>query len=129
MKTCIVVDDTGFDRRINVLCAERVGYTVTGVKSGEDALKLCSRQLPDCMLIDMEMTGMNGMELLAKLHEIKEFDKVTVIICTSYDHASFVQQARINGASACITKPITHYKLKDTLDEIEFMRDVMSGSG
>ena len=127
MKTCLVVDDSTFDRRINALCAERVGFSVLEAENGEAALSLCQNKLPDYMLIDLEMAGMNGMELLSRLQKIKGIEKVTIIICTSHDHPSFVQQAHVNGATAYITKPITHHKLKDRLDDIELMNTIMSG--
>ncbi len=118
MKTCIVVDDVKFDRMMLVRCATSLGFEVIEAASGKEALELCKKQLPDCMLIDWEMKGMTGVELMEKLRELEGGDTVCALMCTSHEHFSFVGHAYMSGAYGFISKPITKEKLKQTLDEL-----------
>ena len=119
MKTCLVVDDTPFDRKIVELCATKMGLEVTSASSGKEALEICEKALPDCVLLDWEMQEMNGIELLKKLRALEGGGRLPIIICTSHQHASFVGHAYIQGASSYIPKPVTPDRLEEKLRELK----------
>src|ERR1700727_2014669 len=104
MKTCLVVDDTALDRKMLVMCAEKIGFSANEVPSGEAALSVCHKNLPDCILLDWEMKGMDGITFLEKLRKMEDGKNVAVVICTSHEHPSFIGHAYICGATGFITK-------------------------
>lgn len=118
MKSCLVVDDTDLDRRMSAICATKSGFAVSEAKSGEEALEICRNKLPDCVLLDWEMTGMDGITLVKELRELKDSKSTTILICTSHEHPSFIGHAYVSGANGYITKPITPQKLREKFTEL-----------
>lgn len=118
MKTCLVVDDAALDRKMVGLSAAKTGFAVSMAESGKEALALCNKSLPDLMLLDWEMQNMNGIEVLKQLRQLNGGDHVPVILCTSYEHPSFIGHAYVHGASGYITKPVTQDKLAAKLGEL-----------
>lgn len=121
MKTCLVVDDGPLDRALLILHATSLGLKVTEASSGEEALTLCHTTLPDCILLDWEMPGMKGIELLEEIRRMENGASVCILICTSHEHASFIGHAFIKGANGYITKPITEFGLESKLREVRFL--------
>lgn len=115
MKTCLVVDDAAFDRKIMVSCVSKFGFDASEASSGEEALAMCRKYIPDCLVVDIEMHGMNGFGFLQELHKLDGGNKVPVIMCTSHEHPSFIGHAYVKGANGYIVKPITHDKLETEL--------------
>ena len=122
-KTCLVVDDSDFDRKIVEGCVTKAGLSVITAKSGEEALKLAKQKLPDCFLIDWEMPGMTGIELLKELRAVPGAEEIPIVFCTSHEHPSFVGHAFVQGATGYISKPITVQKVEDTFEGLGLLRD------
>lgn len=112
MKTFLIVDDSPFDRKFIEHSATQIGLSVTVVSSGEEALAECNTSFPECILLDWEMKGMNGMEVLQRLRQMEQGKETIIIICTSHEHPSFIGHAYVCGANGYIVKPITPDKLK-----------------
>lgn len=115
MKTCLVVDDAAFDRKLMVTCASKFGLDVSEASGGEEALSLCRQSIPDCLLLDIEMKGMDGFGFLQELRKLEGGKTVPVIMCTSHEHPSFIGHAYIKGASGFIVKPVTPEKFEQEL--------------
>lgn len=118
MKTCLVVDDIPFDRKVMVSCVSRLGLSVSEATGGREALSLCRSSMPDCFLLDLEMPEMSGLDVLREIRKMENGDEVPVIICTSHEHPSFIGHAYVNGASSYIVKPVTQDKLENELGKL-----------
>ena len=66
--------------------------------SGDKALVLCQQELPDVILMDMVMPGMDGLETTRKV--LEEYPSVKIIILTSFTKDSMVQDALEAGATS-----------------------------
>lgn len=73
-------------------------------KDGLEALRMCRTQQFDLLLVDIEMPGLNGLELMNSLKQ-NGFDGQLLVI-TAYPRFSYAQKAVEFGASAYILKPI-----------------------
>lgn len=73
--------------------------------NGKDALRLAHEVVPDLILLDAEMPGMNGFELLKALKADTQFADVPVIFITSHTEAGFEVSALEMGAVDFIAKP------------------------
>jgi len=118
VKTCLIVDDSAFQRKTLEYCVSKAGFSPIVKSSGQEALEACSKSFPDCVLLDWEMQEMNGMEFLKLFRQMEGGEDIPVIICTSHEHPSFIGHAYLNGANGYITKPITHDNLKRELSKI-----------
>jgi DNA-binding NtrC family response regulator len=92
----------------------RWGYEVLGVGSAEDALARFSEYAPAVLIADVELPGMNGLDLLAKLDE--ELRTVPAIIITGKGSEERVIAAIEQGAFWYIEKPLKAAVLRSLLD-------------
>jgi two-component system response regulator YesN len=81
--------------------------------NGAEALEKMERQLPNLILIDCKMPVMDGLELLARIHERKW--PVKSVILSGYDEFQYAQQALKLGASEYVLKPPDLDKLVETV--------------
>jgi CheY-like chemotaxis protein len=71
MKTILVVDD---EQNIRFLYKEELeedGYQVSVAATGEEALKMLVKQIPDLIILDIKMPGMDGIEVMRKIKDEK----------------------------------------------------------
>lgn len=99
----VVDDDPAVCRAISRLLRSH-GYTVRSFSSAEAFLEESSDQLPDCLVLDVQMPGTNGLELQAHLAESGA--AIPVIIITALGTDATRDAALSRGASAFIEKPV-----------------------
>lgn len=121
MKTCLVVDDGQLDRAILCRHAVALGFKVIEATRVEEALALCKPTLPDCILLDWEMPGMKGIEMLQQIRTSDGGDKIGIFICTSHEHPSFIGHAYTQGVTGYLTKPITQFDLESKLRDAGYL--------
>jgi len=101
----MVVDDEKATRLVLRRAMEREGYQTLDADSGEYCLSLCQKQLPDVILLDAVMPGMDGFFCCSQLKEMfGELCPPILMITTLYDKES-IDNAFSVGASDFITKP------------------------
>jgi PAS domain S-box-containing protein len=101
----LMVDDTpaNIDVLRKVLAKE--GYQLFFANSGEKALKIANRALPDLILLDVMMPGMDGYETCRRLKEIEETQHIPIIFITAKNQVEDVIEAFQLGAVDYINKP------------------------
>jgi DNA-binding NtrC family response regulator len=112
MKILLVDDEEQFVKTL----AERIQMRDLGPKvalNGEQALKLIDDQVPDVIVLDLKMPGMDGMELLRRIR--KAYPEVQVIILTGHGTAKDEKEARKLGAFDYLQKPVDIEKLMSTI--------------
>ncbi|MHB9093534.1 MAG: response regulator [Eubacteriales bacterium] len=106
----LVVDDQMGVRRLLFEAFNEEGYTVELAASGQEAVDKVNEAMPDLILMDMKMPGMNGIEAL---HEIKKTnDSVLVIMMTAYGELEIVAEAMKLGIKEYVTKPFDINELR-----------------
>ena len=110
MKQVLIVDDEKITLRALQEEFHAAGYTVTAVTDGEAASAQIQSQHFDLVLLNMQLPGKNGLELLKECHE-KSPDTVVIII-TAFASVEHAVTAMRLGASDYITKP---YDIDDML--------------
>ncbi len=105
-ETVLVVDDV--DAQIDIAHAmlEQLGYTVSAVSSGEEAIQYIKHHKTDLIVLDMIMQpGMDGMATYKRMLEINPDQKA--IIASGYSETKQVKETITMGAGAYIKKPYT----------------------
>jgi len=125
----LVVDDQAANVRVVTALLERHGYAVTAASNGKDALQAATGEVPDLLLLDMMMPGMDGFELLAALRELPGFRQVPTVFLTAAQDRDLLLRAFEAGAVDYVTKPFmpeellarvsAHLGLKLTRDRLE----------
>ena len=87
----LVVDDSKLVTDIVKLRLEMYGYQVRLAHSGEEALDCIADDVPDLMVLDVQMPGIDGYEVCRRLRDNPLLDDLRIIMLTSSDdkHAAF----------------------------------------
>jgi two-component system, NtrC family, response regulator AtoC len=99
----LVVDDEHLIRWSLEQNLKKQGYEVMTAGSGEDALKLVREEPPDLILLDIQLPGISGLEVLEKVKEID--DDIVVIMVTAQGGLETAVNAMRMGAYDYINKP------------------------
>ena len=113
----LVVDDSGFSRRILKQILEEAGYNVDEAQDGLEALERYALSKPQVVLLDVVMNGMTGLEVLAKLRELDP--KAKVVLATADVQSSTAATAREAGAAGIICKPFQRERVIQTITAVE----------
>ena len=99
----LVADDEEEIRNILSRILEKEGFEVITASDGEQAMqKICS-DIPDAVLLDVRMPGLNGMEVLKKIKAIEE--NLPVVLVTAYADTHQAVEAMKEGAYDYLAKP------------------------
>ena len=99
-----VLDDDESVRKALVRLLEAAGHTARDFSSGRDFLKSWHLDLPDCLVLDLQMPGLAGVDVQQALNQAGA--KFPVIIITAHDAASVREEAMSHGAVAYLHKPV-----------------------
>jgi two-component system, chemotaxis family, chemotaxis protein CheY len=112
----LIVDDSSLARRTVRTVLEEMGHTVEEVSDGSQAIERFYLGRPDLVVLDMVMTGMYGLDVLAKIREMNPTARVIVV--TADIQKSTQDQVRAAGASGFINKPVNRQKLTDAVSKV-----------
>ena len=101
----LVIDDSHFSREAISAALVKIGFSVNTAENGADGLKLASDKVFDVALVDFEMPGMQGPEVLRKLRALGPKAPTLLIMLTSRTGAVDRLRAKFAGCDAYMTKP------------------------
>src|SRR5213593_1070401 len=111
----LVVEDDPATRDGLTALLESWGYNASAATDGRAAIKICAKELPQAIVTDLMMPGMNGLELVEALGE--RVQQVTVIVLTGQATIETAVQAIKLGAYDYLTKPLEPEKLRAVLEK------------
>ena len=108
----IVDDDASLRRSLRNLLTS-VGFSVETFASAEDFLRSVERETTACLVLDLRMAGMNGLDLLR--HLVVTGSRIPVVILTAHGDDEARQRALEGGAVAFLGKPFRADALLDAV--------------
>jgi two-component system, chemotaxis family, chemotaxis protein CheY len=106
MKKVLVVDDSPTVRQQVSMALKQAGFGVIEASDGIDgAAKVAANPDIGMIILDVNMPGMNGLEMLEKIRESPEHAQLAVIMLTSEGERTLVDRAKKAGAKGWIVKP------------------------
>jgi two-component system nitrogen regulation response regulator NtrX len=109
----LVIDDEAPIRDSLRMTLEYQGYEFIGAATGQEGLALAEREAPDLVFLDIKMPGMDGIEVLERLHAM--YETLPVVIISGHGTASTAFEAANKGAFDFIEKPFATEKVLVTL--------------
>lgn len=109
-----IVDDDDAVRDSLALLLESAGLEVESFDNAADALARCEKTRPACVITDVRMPGMDGLELQGKLSELRI--DVPVIVITGHGDVPLAVQAMKAGAADFIEKPFSDNVILASID-------------
>lgn len=114
----IVEDNDVVRDGLQLLISSMSNYAVVGAYiSCEQALKNLEKDLPDVILMDLDLPGMSGIEGIQRIKKIHP--EIHIIVITVHEDSEMVFEALCAGASGYITKNANHSRLLDAIDEVQ----------
>ncbi len=95
---------------------ENIGFIVDDAVSGEDAIKVIDSKVPDIILLDNKLPGIQGIEVLEYINQ-KRLDTIVLMI-TSYASLELAVKATNKGAHDFIPKPFTPQELRSAIESV-----------
>lgn len=112
----LIVDDEISLVQVCQLILEGVGHTVRGAVNGRQALRMVAEEMPDFILLDVMMPGMNGIEVCRQIRQSYPSASPIIAMYTA-DGRSEVQEASMDaGADAFITKQNPFFDLPEKIN-------------
>jgi DNA-binding response OmpR family regulator len=117
-KTILVVDDEMAIRMIlESLLGER--FNVVCLENGEQALEwLQENKLPDCMILDLTMPGIDGFEVISRMRKDRSLAHVPVIVLSSKDSSADRIRCSKLGANEYVVKPFRPAELEARIESL-----------
>ena len=116
MSTIMLVDDSAIILLIVSRILRHSGYSVEKAANGEVAMTKFNAGLNVNLLItDLNMPGMNGIELIREVRRLPAYESVPILFLTSESQPSKKLEAKAAGASGWIVKPVTADELLKTI--------------
>jgi DNA-binding response OmpR family regulator len=106
----LVIDDEPAVVDILVTCLREEGYGALGAETSDEGLKLAILSRPELVLLDIALPGMNGIELLKRIHSI--IPTTRVIMVSGNTDPVLAREALELGALAYVDKPFDFAYLK-----------------
>ena len=107
----LVVDDSPTERHVLVDLLTRNGYQVLTAESGEEGIDKAKAELPDLVLMDVVMPGLNGYQATRTLTRDDVTKHIPVIVCTSKSQETDKIWGLRQGAHDYMVKPINGEEL------------------
>lgn len=118
----VVDDDEGMVATLKDILGV-AGYQVDIAYSGNEAVEYVRQQVPDCILMDVRMPGLSGVEAYREIKRLAP--ESFVIFMTAYAASSLVDDARREGAVEIVPKPLDLEKVLNLIEETAQKTSVM----
>jgi twitching motility two-component system response regulator PilH len=106
VRKILVVDDSPTDRQFMLEMLAKKGYQVVTAENGEDAIVKAKSELPDLILMDVVMPGLNGYQATRQITRDDATKHIPVIMCTSKGADTDKIWGLRQGANDYLIKPI-----------------------
>src|SRR5690606_27843986 len=106
MARVLIIDDSPTETYKLTSMLEKNGHVVLTADNGEAGIELAQKELPDLVLMDIVMPGLNGFQATRQLAKSPETAHIPVIIVTTKDQETDRVWGMRQGARAYLTKPI-----------------------
>jgi DNA-binding response OmpR family regulator len=81
------------------------GYHVINAVNAEDALQETRHTVPDLILVDIKLPGMDGFDFFHEIRKSEQFKNVPIVFLTAFNDMNAMIYAKKSGAADYITKP------------------------
>jgi CheY-like chemotaxis protein len=114
----LLIDDSKVTRYALRIELKKLGIEVDTADSAEAALETLKRRVPDAILMDHIMPGLNGLEALEIIRADPRTAHVPIVLCTSQKDSDFAVKARRKGVLTILPKSLAAERLPQVVEQI-----------
>ncbi len=117
LKTVVIADDEPSMRLLVHATIESDDYKVVEASDGAQAWSLIQQSKPALVLLDVQMPGRSGLEILRSIRKDPALKATRVILLTATDHETDIEAGLMAGADFYLTKPFSPLDLITRVEE------------
>ena len=118
MANIFIIDDSPTDIRVFTTLLERAGHQVTAISTAEEGIERVRAELPDLIIMDVIMPGMNGFQATRTLTRDPATAVVPIVMITTKSMETDRVWGLRQGARAFITKPVNEKELLACINDL-----------
>ena len=118
MANILIIDDSPTDVRVFTTLLERAGHQVVAVSTAEEGIERVRAELPDLVIMDVIMPGMNGFQATRTLTRDPATAVVPIVMITTKSMETDRVWGLRQGARAFITKPVNEKELLSCINDL-----------
>ena len=111
----LIADDMSSGRELIRTVLERGGYSVLEAADGQQALDLVEQELPDLVILDLQMPILNGFDVLRRLRENPRFAHLPIVALTANAMQGDREKCLAAGFTSYIPKPVSLSQLREQM--------------
>ncbi|MDP3879689.1 MAG: response regulator [Dehalococcoidales bacterium] len=123
----LVVEDNPQNMRLIEMTLGAEKYVLLKATSGEEALDMVKREQPDLIIMDIQLPGMSGLEVVKELREAPSFSRTPIIGLTAYAMKGDREKVLEAGCNMYLSKPISTRELPGIISGL--LRQQSNGGG
>ncbi|TFB68090.1 response regulator [Cryobacterium glaciale] len=116
MARILIIEDNPINMKLATLLVRRAGHSTLEAVDAESGLLLARIEIPDLILMDVQLPGMDGFAATAELKSDPVTAKIPVIALTAMAMTRDEERARQAGCDAYITKPLQYQEVQDAIN-------------
>ncbi|MEN8114400.1 MAG: response regulator [Actinomycetota bacterium] len=114
----LVIEDSASVRRLIDVCLRPLGVEMRFAEDGLIGLESARASVPDVVVLDIGLPGLDGWQVLSRLRSDPETRSVKVLVLTAHAQPEMADRAAADGADAFITKPFRPNHLRETIERL-----------
>jgi two-component system, cell cycle response regulator DivK len=118
MKRILIAEDKASSRELLRMVLEKQGFQVIEAVNGEEALQKARSEVPDLVLLDLQMPVRNGYEVLEELRQEPRFVAVPIVAVTASAMQGDREKALAAGFNGYLTKPLPLNSLRSEIQRL-----------
>ncbi len=117
MKKILVVEDNEKNMYLISYIIEKIGHQAIKAATGEEGVETAIRELPDLILMDIQLPGIDGLETARRIRQSKADGKIPIIALTSHALSGDRERLMAAGCSGYIEKPINPETIRQDIEK------------
>lgn len=117
-RTILLVDDFDDTRLMMKLWLGKNGYRVLEAETGEEAVNVAQRELPDLIIMDVMMPGMNGLDATQRIREYQPLRRTPIVAVSAYGVNEYRSIAIEAGCNEYVSTPFEPDALAELIKDL-----------
>ncbi|MCK9382503.1 MAG: response regulator [Sulfuritalea sp.] len=118
MARILVIEDNATNMKLAVLMLQREGYEILQAADAEEGIRLARAELPDLILMDVQLPGMDGLAATRLLKGDAATNKIRIVALTALAMSGDREKIEAAGCDGYIAKPIHYQEFLKTVGQM-----------
>src|SRR5438132_7898894 len=123
LPTILLVEDFDDTRLMMKLWLLKQGYRVIEAETGEEAIAAAQRELPDLIIMDVMMPGMNGLDATQRIREYQALRRTPIVAVSAYGAHEYRSLAIDAGCNEYVSTPFDPSALAELIESLIAKRE------